>query len=138
MKSPTTLIVHVPAGPVPAVAYRTYETARSMDLVLNELTSEADPERLPVQMQVLHFADAGDDACDFRDVRPIGTSTTDNGAIDLVSAHHDAGGTTEKLWFLRSAGRTGDEIHAGYGHGTSARTCYRIIPVKTTPVHERI
>lgn len=83
-----------------------------------------------IEYVVLHLAgDDPDDASDFRDVRPIGSATTDVGAMRIVEDHRDAAGDAE-LWFLRGAGRDGEEIHAGHGHGLRARTRYRIVMVK--------
>jgi len=83
-----------------------------------------------IEYVVLHLAgDGADDASDFRDVRPIGSSTTEIGAMRVVEDHRREGGDGD-LWFLRGAGRDGEEIHAGNGRGLRSRTTYRIVKVK--------
>lgn len=120
-----------------AVRRRTYERATPRDVNRYAETSTMlgnEPMQLDgaLQFQILHVADIDSDGrADFLDVSPIGSSPTDVGAIALVQEHHDASGESRDLWFLRGAGRDGEEIHAGFGHGLHASTRYRIVLVRT-------
>jgi len=119
---------------------RIYEPATARDMNLYDETA-AMPGDEPMSLdgalrfEVLHLAEIGGDGqADFLDVAPIGSSPTDVGAIALVQEHHDASGESRPLWFLRGAGRSGEEIHAGYGHGLHAMTRYRIVMVRARTV----
>ena len=119
---------------------RIYEPATARDMNLYDETA-AMPANEPMSLdgalrfEVLHLAEIGGDGqADFLDVAPIGSSPADVGAIALVQEHHDASGEGRPLWFLRGAGRSGEEIHAGYGHGLHAMTRYRIVMVRTRTV----
>jgi len=120
-----------------AARRRTYGPATERDIRRYAETSTMlgnDPMQLDgaLQFQILHLGEIdGDGRADFLDVAPIGSSPTDAGAIALVQEHHDASGDSRALWFLRGAGRSGEEIHAGYGHGLHATTRYRIVMVRT-------
>jgi hypothetical protein len=120
-----------------AVRRRAYEPATVRDMHRYAETSTMlgnDPMQLDgaLQFQILHLGEIDEDGrADFLDVAPIGSSPTDVGAIALVQEHHDVSGDSRALWFLRGAGRSGEEIHAGHGHGLHATTRYRIVMVRT-------
>jgi hypothetical protein len=83
-----------------------------------------------VAYHVVHAPEQNEGAIDFLDVAIVGTASSDVDAIRMVGEHHAASSETRELWFLRGAGRDGDEIHAGHGHGLRSRTSYRIVATK--------
>lgn len=116
---------------------RAYQPATHEDIQRYEAYSTLhgnEPMQLDgsVQFQVLHAPETdAQGRTDFLDVHPIGSSPTDVGAIALVQEHHASSGECRDLWFLRGAGRNGEEIHAGHGSGLHSNTRYRIVMVRT-------